>query len=752
MTPLPDKAALSAFLAENPSATRRDIARAFGIRGALKAELRALLAEIAEDEGAGPAARGRRRRAASEGAGQAGDLPPVGVFEVTAPDRSGDIFARPVPWKGEGDAPAVQIVARAGDPALGAGDRVLLRILPAEGGAEGVVGRLIRRLQPSRLRVLGIYRTSGEGGRIQPIDKGADLEWLVARGASMGARDGELVEAEAIGSRARIGLPRASVTARLGDPSAPKAVSLIAIHQHAIPDVFSDAALAEAEAAEPCPLGRREDLRALPFVTIDPHDARDRDDAVLALPDTDPANPGGHLLWVAIADVAHYVRPQSALDREARLRGNSTYFPDRVVPMLPEALSGDLCSLHEGVDRPCVAVCMTIDADGRKRGHRFVRGLMRSRAALSYHAVQAAADGEPGAVPEPLGAQVIAPLFAAWAALSIARDRRAPLDLDLPERRITFDDEGRVASISFRERLPAHRLIEDFMVEANVAAAETLGQLHQPLLYRVHEPPEAVKLDALREVAEASGFALARGQVLTTAQLNRLLAQAEGSESDAIINMSVLRAMQQAFYGPENLGHFGLALREYAHFTSPIRRYADLIVHRALISAHGWGAGGLSEQDVQMMADTGLRISAAERRSMAAERDTTDRYVAAFMADRVGQEMTGHVSGVQRFGLFVRLDETGADGLLPVRALGREFFVHDADAQTLMGAESGIFIGLGQRLRVRLAEATPVTGGLRFDLVEIEGARHAPPEARRRTARPARAPHRRGARTRMRSR
>jgi len=473
---------------------------------------------------------------------------------------------------------------------------------------------------------------------------------------------------------------------------------------------------------------------------------------VLAEPDTDPANPGGHVLWVAIADVAHYVRPQSALDHDARLRGNSTYFPDRVVPMLPESLSGDLCSLHEGVDRPCIAVRMVIDAEGRKRGHRFVRGLMRNRAALSYHAVQAAADGEAGAVPEPLGAEVIAPLYAAWAALSVARDRRAPLDLDLPERRITFDAEGRVASISFRERLPAHRLIEDFMVEANVAAAETLGQLHQPLLYRVHEPPEAEKLDALREVAEASGFALPRGQVLTTAQLNRLLAQAEGGESDAILNMSVLRAMQQAFYGPENLGHFGLALREYAHFTSPIRRYADLIVHRSLIAAHRWGSDGLSAQDAQMIADTGLRISAAERRSMAAERDTTDRYVAAFMADRVGQEMTGHVSGVQRFGLFVRLDETGADGLLPVRALGHEFFVHDADAQTLMGAESGIVLGLGQRLRVRLAEAVPVTGGLRFDLVAVEGARHAPPEIRRRAARPARAPHRRGARIRTRSR
>jgi ribonuclease R len=435
---------------------------------------------------------------------------------------------------------------------------------------------------------------------------------------------------------------------------------------------------------------------------------------------------------VAIADVAAYVRPQSALDREARARGNSTYFPDRVVPMLPDRLSADLCSLVAGEDRPAIAVRMTIDARGRKTGHRFTRALIRARAALTYEEVQRAADGGP----HPLAAEVIAPLYAAHAALAQARAARQPLDLDLPERRIVLSDDGRVQSVAFRERLEAHRLIEEFMVLANVAAAEELERLRRPLLYRVHEEPSPEKIDALRAVAEASGFTLARGQVLHTAHLNRLLAQAEGTDFDALLNIATLRAMPQAYYAPRNLGHFGLALRSYAHFTSPIRRYSDLIVHRALITAHGWGDDGLSRADIDMLEETAEAISEAERRSMAAERDTTDRYLAAWLSDRVGAEFTGRIAGVQRFGLFVTLDETGADGLIPIRSVGREFFHYDPATQTLMGADSGLVLGIGQRVRVRLAEAVPVTGGLTLELLEVED--RALPAGRRVAARPPR--------------
>lgn len=471
----------------------------------------------------------------------------------------------------------------------------------------------------------------------------------------------------------------------------------------------------------PADIEGREDLREMPLVTIDPADARDHDDAVYAHADDDPTNVGGHIIWVAIADVAHHVRPGSALDAEARERGNSSYFPDRVVPMLPDRLSGDLCSLHEGVPRACIAVRTQISAEGEKIGQRFVRGLMRSAASLTYQEVQSAMDGTPSERAAGLLEPVIRPLYAAYDALKEARARRQPLDLDLPERKVQLSDTGEVLSVNFTERLDAHKLIEEMMVLANVAAAETLAAREVPLLYRVHEEPAEEKLDSLREVAEAAGLVLAKGQVLKTAHLNALLNGAAGTDHSEQINMSTLRAMTQAYYSPGNYGHFGLALRAYGHFTSPIRRYADLIVHRALITAHGWGDDGLSAQEIDRLEGTAKHISDTERRSMMAERDTNDRYLAAFLSERVGDEFTGRISGVVKFGVFVRLDETGADGLIPVRSLGREYFHFDREAGTLMGSDSGRIIGLGQTVTVRLAEAVPVTGGIALELISIEG-------------------------------
>jgi ribonuclease R len=724
MDQLPDKPALLRWISENPTLTaKRDIARAFGIKGsAARIELKRMLRELEAD---GTLAKEHRHWR------DAGALPPVSVLEVTGPDAQGDLYARALEWQGEGAEPRILVITRRTDPAMGKGDRILARLTETPGENHSHEARLIRRIGAQPLRLLGIFRAGDEGGRILPIDKGQDKEWRVGRDATMGARDGELVEAEQAGPK-RLGLPQARIVARLGDPGAPKAVSLIAIHQHGIPDAFPDAVLAEAErATEPGPEGR-EDLRHLPLVTIDPVDARDRDDAVHAHADTEADNPGGHVLWVAIADVAHFVRPQSELDREARKRGNSTYFPDRVVPMLPDRLSGDLCSLHGGVDRACIAVRMRLDADGNKIGHRFVRGIMRSAASLHYAQAQAAADGYPDDVTAPLVDTVIKPLWAAYAALVRARERRQPLDLDLPERKIVLSDAGQVLSVAFRERLDAHRLIEECMVLANVAAAETLIALKTPFLYRVHEEPSPEKLDALREVAQASGFTLAKGQVLKTSHLNRLLAQAEGTDHDELLNITTLRSLPQAYYHPQNFGHFGLALRNYAHFTSPIRRYSDLIVHRALIAGHGWGKDGLSPQDIEMLEDTATLISDAERRSMAAERDTNDRYLAAWLSDRVGQTFAGRVSGVQKFGLFVKLDETGADGLIPIREVGREYFHFDPVAQTLMGADTGLTIGMGARVTVRLAEAVPVTGGLLLELLEVDArALPGPSKARR---------------------
>lgn len=708
---MPSKEQILQWITDNPGlVAKRDIARAFDIKGAGRIELKRLLKEL-EAEGQ-LAKKGRSYRDPST-------LPPVSILVMLAPDAQGDQFARPMEWTGEGPEPRILFIPKRGDPALGAGAKLLARLSEVGLDEYQYEARLIRALGSNPIRVLGVFRTGAEGGRIVPIDKGQDKEWRVSRDMTLDAKDGELVEGEAIGNR-KMGLPQARITARLGDPSGPKAVSLIAIHQHGIPDQFPDAVIAEADRAEPAPLKGREDLRDLPLVTIDPVDARDRDDAVYAEADTEAGNPGGFVVWVAIADVSYYVRPGSALDREARKRGNSSYFPDRVVPMLPDVLSGDLCSLHEGVDRACIAVRMRLDAQGAKIGHRFVRGLMRSVASLNYEQAQSAIDGMPDDVTGPLLDPVLRPLYAAYAATKTERAMRQPLDLDLPERKIILSETGEVTSVAFKERFDAHRLIEEFMILANVAAAEELVRLKTPLLYRVHEEPSPEKLDMLREVAEASGFTLAKGQVLQTSHLNRLLNAAQGSEFDELINISTLRSMTQAYYHPQNFGHFGLALQNYAHFTSPIRRYSDLIVHRALITGHHWGDDGLSAFDIENLEETGKLISDSERRSMAAERDTTDRYLAAYLADRVGSEFAGRISGVQRFGLFVKLAETGADGLIPIRSVGREFFHYDQDSQTLTGADTGMTIGLGQKVTVRLAEAIPVTGGLMLELLTIE--------------------------------
>ncbi len=709
MKHFPSKAAILEWIKDNPGqSSKREVARAFGIKGQGRIDLKRILRELYAE---GHLTKDRKTYRDKN------SLAPVELLHITAQDRDGDLFAEPLNWKGDTRAPSVLFVPKKGDPGLTIGDRILCKIQKTGDEHIPFEGRLIRRIGRGAEKIIGIYRSGETGGRIHPVDKRSDREWAVDPGNRNGARDGELVEAENLGGRNR-GLGRAKVVARIGDPTAPKAVSLIAIHEHQIPDAFPADALDEAAAAKPVDLGEREDLRHLPLFTIDPADARDRDDAICAMPDPDG---DGFIVWVAIADVAHYVRPGSALDKEARKRGNSSYFPDRVVPMLPDALSGDLCSLHARVERPCMALRMVLNKHGQKTSHRFTRGLMKSPAALSYHQAQAAADG----VDDPATADIletgIKPLWAAYRAACKARDKRQPLHLDLPERKIVLSDDGVVTSVAFRDRFDAHKLVEEFMVLANVCAAETLESAKADLVYRNHEEPAPEKLESLQEVAQSVGLVLPKGQRLTTANLNRLLDGAAGGEYAELINMSVLRSMTQAYYGPKNTGHFGLHLQRYAHFTSPIRRYADLIVHRALIAAHGWGDDGITPDEIANLEATAEHISQTERRSMLAERDTTDRYLSAYLSERTGNEFAGVVSGVARFGLFVKLDETGADGLIPVSTLGREYFVYDEEARTLMGEHSRKVLRAGLRARIKLLEADPLTGGLLFELLEIDG-------------------------------
>jgi ribonuclease R len=627
------------------------------------------------------------------------------VVQISGTDPDGDAIARPVGWDGDGPPPLVLMAPEPrGRPALAPGERVLARLRPI--GAGKYEGRTLKRITDAPGRVLGVYRTLGDAGRLTPTDRRAKAEWVIPAGESDGAEDGEIVLASPLPSTG-FGLKQARVTERLGRMGDARSVSLVVIHTHDIPTEFSDAALAEADRARGVGVQGRTDLRDIPLLTIDGEDARDFDDAVFAEPDGD-----GFRLLVAIADVAHYVRPDSALDRAAWTRGNSCYFPDRVVPMLPEALSNGWCSLRPDEERGCLFVEMRLDALGAKTSHRFGRGLMRSAARLTYEQVQAAHDEG-----DDLGLTLPA-LYAAFERLLAQRNARGTLDLDLPERRVVLDDAGKVAAVAPRARLDSHRLIEEFMVLANVCAAEELERLRQPCVYRVHAPPSEEKLENLRLFLRGFDITLPPGGQLHPRDLDRVLKAVAGTEHAPIVNDVVLRSQMQAAYDIENIGHFGLALGRYAHFTSPIRRYADLAVHRALIRGLRLGDGGLSDAEATRLPDTCEHISSTERRAALAERDAVDRYLAAFMAERVGHVFEARISGVTRFGLFVTVAENGASGLVPVSTLPDDFWIHDEATQTLLGRRTRLTFRLAQSVQVRLAEATPITGGMLFHILQ----------------------------------
>jgi len=689
--------------------TKRDVARAFSIQGSDRVRLKQVLKELLA-EGAIAKEPGKNLR-------PGGTLPTVLVVEVTGTDEYGDLVAKPVGIAGGGH-PRIYIAyqRRRKGIALKSGDRALVRLIPEEDDdGRYYAARIIRPIKGAPRTFIGVYRETAEGGEVVPADKKVRLVFTVPRGAENGANDNALVLAEPMGAAAgrktRTLKPEARIIGNLGDLTQPKSVSLIAIHHHDIPYRFPESVLAEARGAKAPALGSRADLRALAFLTIDPEDARDHDDAVLAEPDEDPQNPGGWKLMVAIADVAHYVPAGSALDREAKLRGNSCYFPDRVVPMLPEMLSGDLCSLVKGEDRAVMVCHIAIDSSGRKRSHRFERALIRGVANITYREAQAAIDRNEGAF-----AGAVRPLFQAFLALKKAREARGPLELELPERKVLLNDDGSVKDIQIREVLPSHKLIEEYMIAANVAAAETLVKHRELCMFRVHEEPSREKLEALRDFLETLDLSLAKGHVMTPRLFNALLAKAAGTPMKFAVNDMVLRTQAQAAYSPDNLGHFGLALSKYAHFTSPIRRYADVLVHRALIRALKLGEHGLPDMPINDFRKTAEDISATERRAMAAERESTDRYLALFLSDRVGETFRGRITGVTRFGLFAAVEPSGADGFIPMSSLASDYYVFDDKRLRLVGRSTRKMYRLGEPVELRLAEADRITGGLRFDI------------------------------------
>jgi ribonuclease R len=712
----PGRESIVAFIRAQPSKIgTREIARHFGLKNADRVELKHILRELREN---GLIA--QKGKALHEAAA----LPPTIVADVTGRDADGELIASPAEWdEAEGEPPKIRLyLPRRPLPgtAAGAGDRVLLRIdKNDDDDAVAYRGRVIKILDQARNRVLGIYRALPQGGgRLIPVDKKqAGRELAISEADRGGAEDGDLISVDLLRGRG-YGLPSGRVKERLGSLKTEKAVSLIAIHAHEIPQEFPADAVQEASAAQPAMLDGREDWRDIPLVTIDPPDAKDHDDAVHAEADRDPDNRGGFIVHVAIADVAFYVRPGSALDREAIKRGNSVYFPDRVVPMLPERISNDLCSLRPSEPRGALAVRMVIGPDGRKRSHTFHRILMRSAAKLSYVQAQAAIDGRPDDVTGPLLKTILEPLYTAYALVKRARDERDPLELDLPERKILLKPDGTVDRVVTPERLDAHRLIEEFMILANVAAAETLEKKSLPLIYRVHDEPTTEKIHNLQEFLKTLDMNFAKAGALRPAMFNHVLIQVKGHDAEPLVNEVVLRSQAQAEYAAENYGHFGLNLRRYAHFTSPIRRYADLVVHRGLIRALGLGAGALPDTEtVETLSEIAAAISLTERRAMKAERETADRLIAHFLADRIGATFAGRISGVTRAGLFIKLNDTGADGLVPIRTLGSEYYNYDETRHALIGTRSGTTHRLGDSVEVRLVEAAPVAGALRFELL-----------------------------------
>jgi ribonuclease R len=708
---LPSRQQILDFISTSTTAAgKREIAKAFGLHGNEKIALKALLKDMA-DEGLIDSAPGRAFH-------KMGGVPKVTVLRVA--DIDGDtVIAVPENWQAEGKPPPrLRVIEQGRRGALGVGDRILAR---TEDRGAGIVAHVMKKLARGEELVLGVVEKQGDRYWLKPVDKRDRKETLISDLGEAGP--GDLVLAEKTGRPPRI---TAKVTEILGDPFAPKSFSLIAIHKYGIPNVMSEEVLDEAEQMARLPLGEREDLRQLPIVAIDPVDARDFDDAVWAAPNED----GGFDAIVAIADVSFYVRPGSELDREARKRGNSVYFPDLVVPMLPETLSADVCSLRAGEDRAAIACHLTIDAQGKVTHWRFSRAVIRVAANIPYEDAQAAIDRVKD---HDLTDAALRPLWACWNLLAKARDARGPLELDLPERRVVLDDDGRIMSVAPRERLDAHRLIEDFMIAANVAAAKALEAKKALCMYRVHEPPAREKLIGLKEYLATFDISFALGQVIKPASFNRIIDQLGSADHRDVVMIQILRSQTQALYTPQNGGHFGLALGSYAHFTSPIRRYADLLVHRSLVGAYKLDPAAkdtaLSENDAAKMDAIGETISGFERRAMEAERDTVDRYVAAFLATQVGELLDTRITGITNFGFFATVEGLGGDGLVPITTLGTEYFRYDEVMKTLTGEQTGESYAIGQKLPLRLAEANPISGALRFELPE--GANHLPVRGRR---------------------
>ncbi|MBT3396105.1 MAG: ribonuclease R, partial [Alphaproteobacteria bacterium] len=695
----PSREALLEFIADNPNNSgKREIARSFGLKGDDRVWLRNILRDFVV-EGLIEGGRSSRR-------GRPG-LPPVMVLEITGVDNDGDLVGAPAAWKHDVPRPSVHLTGSSRALACAPGDRVLARIAKSGGAYQG---KIMRVLPSPPSEILGVIEESGRELRLAPVNRRTRTEFIVDDPGD--AAPGDVVVADLVPGKA-YGPARVRVRTRVGPMTDARTLSLTAIHEHGLPDNFSDDALAEAKAAKVPDLGDRTDFRDVPFITIDPETARDFDDAVWAEPDTD--NDGGWIVRVAIADAAHYVTPGSALDVEAKNRGNSAYFPDRVVPMLPEALSASLCSLEEAKDRACMVATLWLDASGQVTRHQFDRGLMRSVKRLTYGQVQDIHDNDKGGGDENI-IGLVANLYGAHKVLAKARKAREPLEIVTAEINVVLGDDGHVERVETVAHIASHQLIEDLMIAANVAAAEVLTEAQAPCMYRVHDQPERERVVALAEFLDSLGLRLDKGQRPTPRMFNGVLRKAADTADAPAVHQATLRAQAKAEYSTHAAPHFGLNLTRYVHFTSPIRRYADVLVHRALISTLGLGSGGMAGTDGTGLEAIAQHISMTERRAIAAERDALARYLATFLADQIGAELPGRIAGVTKAGLFVTLTETGADGLVPMRTLEDDFYQWDEPRHRLIGERGHRVYTLGDSVTVGILEAVPATGGLLLEM------------------------------------
>ena len=583
------------------------------------------------------------------------------------------------------------------------GDRIACEVRISRRGrrlAPKRSGVVLEVLERRNRIVVGRFFRAGGIGLVSPDHRNLHQDVIVRDG---GAADGEMVMVE-LADRPPSGEgpshpPHGRIVERLGDPERPGMAAEIAIRSHGIPHVWPDDVIAEAERLPHEVSDRadeRHDLRGLPLVTIDGADAQDFDDAVHCAP-----RPGGWKLTVAIADVSHYVPAGSALDREAAVRGTSVYFPGRVVPMLPERLSNGIGSLNPEVDRLCLACELYIDHRGRVTRAYFRDAIMRSRARLTYEEVEAAVFHGDAGVRGRLGGLVphLEALREVYGALRGARRRRGVIDLDIGEPRVVLTDEGEVSHLEPVARLASHQLIEECMIAANVAAARRLARGRSPFLYRVHPPPDEEGLRELASFLGRVGIPFDPGDEPPPAAFAVAAERAADRPDAGIVHLEILRAMAKAVYQPTNGGHFGLALERYAHFTSPIRRYPDLLVHRALRAE--------ARYSQEEMAALGQRTSAAERRAEESSRDAVSRLVCEYLRTRTGEVFRGRITAVVSFGVFVRLPGLQVDGLVHVRALGGDWFRFDRAGRFLEGESTGRRFMVGDPLEVRITGTDP---------------------------------------------